>query len=67
MYNPSYEPETDFTPTEAITADVAREKAKTYEKLVRKPEFDIKNEQDRHNWECLNYYNHIILKANIKK
>ena len=67
MYNPAYEPETDFTPTQAITADEARLKVKYYADKVKAVGFDINKPHDRYNWECLNYYNQIILKSKLKK
>lgn len=65
MYNPSYEPETDFVPTPEITVAEAREKAKHYADIVRSKDFNI--ETGRYELECLNFYNQIILKSNLKK
>lgn len=63
--NPSYEPEADFIPQPDITLEMAIERSKHYGSIVRSKEYNI--ETGRYEWECLNYYNQIILKSKIKQ
>ena len=61
MYNPDYIPETNFKPVLPVTVGEARKKVKYHEKMVQSPNFDINSTSGRYDWECLNYYNQIIL------
>ncbi len=61
MFNPNYTPETNFKPTPEVTVGEARAKVKYHEKMVRSENFDINTSSGRHDWECLNYFNQIIL------
>lgn len=65
MYNDFYTPEADFVPQPEITLAEAKERSKHYEGIVRSRDFNI--ETGRYEWECLNYYNQIILISNLKK
>lgn len=67
MYNAAYEPETDFIPQPDVTLEMAIERSKHYGGIVRAKDFNIATETGRYNWECMNYYNQIILKSKIKK
>ena len=61
MYNPDYTPTTNFIPTPKVTVGEARSKVKYHEKMVQSPNFDINTTSGRYDWECMNYFNQIIL------
>ena len=65
MYNSSNDTEADFIPQPYITLEMAIERSKHYGGIVRGKEFNI--ETGRYEWECLNFYNQIILKSKIKQ
>lgn len=67
MHNLAYEPETDFVPTAPVTEAQAMELVKKHETAVKRADFDINKPSDRYSWECLNYFNQIILKSRLKK
>lgn len=67
MFNSNYEPESIDELTPAVTVLEARQKVKYHEKMVQSSNFDINTETGRYDWECLNYYNQIILKSGLKR
>jgi hypothetical protein len=67
MYNPDYKPETNFIPTPPVTVGEARLRAKYHTNMVRSPYFDINTSTGRYDWECLNYFNQIILTKGRKR
>lgn len=52
--------------TAKITVTEARKRAKYHGALVRSSNFDITTPSGRYDWECLNYYNGIIIRGSRK-
>ncbi len=66
MYNPEYKPETNFEPTPKVTVVEARKKAAYHAKVIQNGAGVLTDDQLMHDYECLNYFNQIILRGGKK-
>lgn len=67
MYNPNYNPIPIDRLTPPVTVGEARKKAAYHGKIIQNNKGELSDQQLAHDYECLGYYNQIILKSNLKR